>query len=305
MNQVNLSAFFEDEEDEKPGIKFFDMSQIALAAAFQEFQNTPIKIGMLRHIVLNSIRFNLKKFNDEYPITVLAFDNANNGYWRRDYGYYYKKTRAAARDENSTFDWEGYFTAINQIKEEFKENMPYYTIDIPRVEADDIIGVLTLRECLDRKIMIISSDGDYKQLHISDNVKQWAPQLKKMVKSKESIPEFLMTKLLKGDRKDTVAGVKCRSDYWFTRVEGERAPSISTKLIQSCLDDGPEKHLSEEELKRYNENKVMIDMTFIPDDIKQKITSEFDNFKVPGRSKIYPYFVKTGLVKLTKDINMF
>lgn len=301
---MDLSKFFDEEDQESvTGYMFFDMSQIALASAFQEFPNTKVDINLLRHIVLNSIKFNLNKFKNDYPNVVLCYDNANGGYWRRDYGYYYKKTRAAAREESS-FDWEGYFDAINQIKNEIAENMPYYTMDIERIEADDIIGTLVPR-LANNKILIISSDKDYVQLHIYKNVKQWAANSKKFVTSKISPEEFLMTKLLKGDRKDSVAGVKCRSDYWYTRIDGERAPGVSSSLIKKCLDSSPENHLTEAEFKRYKENQIMIDMKFIPDNIKQIINNKFDNFVVPGRNKIYQYFVSKQLTQLARTINNF
>lgn len=301
---MDLSDFL-GEERELPGAMAFDMSQIALAAAFQECPEGKINPLMLRHLILNSLKFNFKKFRDEYPEIILCFDNAEGGYWRRDYGYYYKKTRAADREESS-FDWDGYFSALATIKEEFKKNMPYYVIDIKRVEADDSIGVLAKEFFLQkRKFLVMSTDGDYGQLQIFDNVKQWGPAQKKFMVPKVTPSELLMTKLLKGDRKDTVAGVKCRSDYWLTRIEGERAPSVSSKLIQACLDDGPEKHLTEEEFKRFKENQIMIDMNYIPDDIRSKIIEAYTTYEVPGRSKIYPYFVKSGLVKMAKDINMF
>lgn len=304
---TSLVDLFDGEEETPPNVMFFDMSTIALAAALQEFPEQKIQVGMLRHIVLNSIKFNLKKFKADYPEVILCFDNAENGYWRRDYGYYYKKNRGEARKE-SAFDWQGYFDAINEIKKELALNMPYYTLDCARIEADDIIGVLTKLFTLQgRLVMIVASDGDYYQLHRFPGVKQWAPNLKKFVdKKKDGTPtEFLMTKVLKGDRKDNVAGIKCRSDYWYTRIDGERAPSISTKLIEACLDDGPEKHLTEDELKRYKENQIMIDMDYIPEDIQSQIITAYESFKVPGRNKIYPYFVSKKLTLLSRDLNQF
>lgn len=303
----DLSSMFDDEEETLPGIMFFDMSQISMATAFVEFQNSPVTTDLLRHLVLNSIKFNLKKFKEEYPIVVLCFDNADGEYWRRDYGYYYKKNRKKAREE-STFDWEGFFTGMKEVTKEISENMPYITLNIPRVEADDTIGVLTKRLSIKgHKILIVSSDGDYYQLHKYPGVKQWAPTLKKFVdKKKDGTPtEFLMTKLLKGDKKDGVACVKVRSDYILTKLDGERAPNITKKLIEGCLDDGPEKHLNESEMARYKENQIMIDMDFIPEEIQKRIIEEYDNFKVPGRNKIYPYFVSKKLVKLSRELNQF
>ena len=38
-------------------------------------------------------------------------------------------------------------------------------------------------------------------------------------------------------RWDDVASVKVRSDFWFTRVEGERTPSMKTSVVEAIAND--------------------------------------------------------------------
>ncbi|UNA02346.1 RNaseH [Serratia phage SP1] len=314
---MNLNDFMDPEDQVKEGYLLFDMSQIALAAALQNFEDKePVSTTMVRHIVLNSIKYNLKKFRAKYPNVILAFDNHEGGYWRRKYGWYYKKTRAEGREE-SQWDWEGYFTAMNKLVEEFPRFMPYYSLSIPGVEADDTIGVLTERLALQgHPIMIVSSDGDYTQLHKFKEVKQWSPMHKKLVHVKNGSARMdLFHKLLKGDRKDSVASVRVRNDFWARRIDGERTPAMKAKVIEDCAAadgyDQIESILKEAYpkdlnlIERFKENEIMIDMSKMPTDIKQSILDKFEQYNLAPRSRIYSYFVKCGLAKLMNNINEF
>lgn len=282
-----------------------DMSQISLAAALQVFEHSePIKLGMLRHVVLNTLKANVTRFkNQGYNEIVLGIDNAANGYWRRDLAYYYKKHRAEER-EKSLWDWEGYFENIRVIIDEFKKYMPYKVIDIDKVEADDIIAVVVKLSHLNGSdSLIVSSDSDFTQLH-KYNVKQWSPMQKKFVKPKHgSSYADLMYKLLKGDRKDTIAGINSVSDYWLVREEGQRAKSVPTKLILDCMDKNPEEVLNEDQYKRFVENRLLLDFDYIPESIVNQIKNEYA--KPTNNGSIYSYFVKSGLSKLLTEIEKF
>lgn len=312
---MNLNDFMDPEDQVRPGFQLFDMSQIALATALQNFdEGKPVTTSMVRHLVLTSVKYNIKKFRKDYPEVILAFDNHEGGYWRRKYGWYYKKTRAAGREE-SKWDWEGYFKAMKVIADEFQKYMPYYCINLNGIEADDSIGILTKKLSLDgRPCMIVSSDGDYTQLHKFKQVKQWSPMHKKIVKVKHGSASLdLMHKLLKGDRKDSVASVRVRNDFWANPIEGQRTPPMKAKVIEECADNRDQiKEILEAAypqdqnlFERFKENEIMIDMECIPDDIKSKVLDHFDNYKLPARGRIYSYFVKSGLSKLMNNINEF
>ena len=298
------------DEDYKEGICLIDFSQIALSTALVNFPDKEkINLSMVRHLILNSIKFNVKKAKTlGYTKIVLCIDNAKSGYWRRDFAYYYKKNRGKAREE-STWDWEGYFESSHKVIDELKAYMPYIVMDIDKYEADDHIAVLVKKFSLEgHKILIISSDGDFTQLHKYPNVKQWSPMHKKWVKIKSGSAEIdCITKILKGDKKDNVASVKVRSDFWFTKVEGERTPSMKTSIVEAIANDREQAKvlLTESEYNRYKENLVLIDFDYIPDNIASNIVNYYNSYKLPPRGKIYSYFVKAGLSKLTNSINEF
>ncbi|HCS4649793.1 TPA: RnaseH, partial [Escherichia coli] len=119
------------DEDYKEGICLIDFSQIALSTALVNFPDKEkINLSMIRHLILNSIKFNVKKAKTlGYTKIVLCIDNAKSGYWRRDFAYYYKKNRGKAREE-STWDWEGYFESSHKVIDELKAYMPYTVMDI-------------------------------------------------------------------------------------------------------------------------------------------------------------------------------
>lgn len=313
MNNSGFDFLLDDED--KEGVLLLDLSQLSLAAATQEIDgNTIITLPMLRHVVLNSIRYNVLQAKKEgYTKVVIGVDNKEGGYWRRLFAYYYKLNRGKDR-EKSSFDWDAYFTAFNALVKEFELNMPYLIINNNHTEADDVIGVLTKYLALKgHRVKIVSSDGDFTQLHKFPGVIQWSPMQKKLVKSKSGSPLLdLMTKIIKGDRKDGVASIKVRSDYWHTKLEGERSPSVKASFIEEVLDAYTEggveslnKLLTTQELERFKENQVLIDFDFIQEDIAQNILTAYNEQKPASRKKMYSYFVKSKLTGLLSKINDF
>lgn len=304
----NLNQFFDVEDREPDAAHLIDMSQLMIATISHTFKpEDPVSEGMIRHLILDTMRFNMTKFKAEYPMTILAFDSGNHGYWRRDIANYYKRNRKEKRDADVR-DWETIFSAINKITEEFKENMPYHIIKLDKIEADDIIAVLTKKFSLEgRRILINSGDGDYTQLHKYKNVKQWSPVQKEWKKCKHGSPyKDLMVKCVKGDAKDGVASIKCRSDFIISRIDGERAKPISSKFLQQVFDaEDPRTLMTEEEARRFDENKKLIDFDEIPGTISDQILSAWENSKPVARGKIYNYFVMNGLNKMLQKINEF
>lgn len=78
-------------------------------------------------------------------------------------------------------------------------------------------------------------------------------------------------------------------------------------FVEECLDAGEniKDLLTEEQYKRFLENRVLIDFDYIREDIVANILDCYNNYQLPGRGKIYSYFVKSGLSKLMKEINNF
>lgn len=312
-----MNAFLDSDQKQETsnGYAFLDISNLAMAAVFAQNQQlqyvpdgTPIPemersikqemtLPFVRFLILNTLAKNIKSFKAEYPNAVLCFDNSEGGYWRRRVAPYYKQNRKEDRKE-STFPFDDYFKHLNVVKQELKDYFPYIILDVPSAEADDCIAVCVKHLAM-RGVpsLIISADGDFKQLQIYDTVRQWSPTQKKDVKvSKYEAQLTKMTKILKGDRKDNVSPMRVRSNYWLTRVEGERAPSIKTSFLEECVNAGDKvlELLTEEEKERFIENRKLIDFDYIDQDLSKEIIKTLENHKPNHRSKIYPYLAKTG-----------
>ena len=159
-----------------------DMNQISLASMMMHLnmnKTTKPDEGMVRHMILNSLRMYRSKFCDEYGELVLCYDSKH--YWRRDYYPQYKAGRKKGREE-SNLDWDAIFTCLNEIKQELKDNFPYKHLEVYGAEADDIIAALCLELEFDNgKTLILSGDKDFIQLQKYTNVTQYSPITKKFV----------------------------------------------------------------------------------------------------------------------------
>ena len=278
-----------------------DFSGICLATILINKQNDE---RMIRHMTLNSLRMYNKKFKDNYGQMVLACDGANN--WRRGYFPQYKANRRKGRDE-STFDWNEAFRIMHKIKDELRENFPYKVIHLEGCEADDVIGTLVERT-QDfgnfEPVMIVSSDGDFKQLQRFDNVSQFSPMTKKYVE--ETHPrQNLKLKILQGDTGDGVPNVLSDDD---TLVEGRRQTPLSKKKKEAILQD-----LSEGELlyaaswyRNYCRNETLIDLTKTPQDLKNSIINNFEE-QDPwhNKGKVFPYLVANRMNRLIESAQEF
>ena len=302
---MSLEKFFANPDAEKlvEGTNLIDFSQIVISTIMHTYnEGDKIDTKLVRHVVLNTLRYNVLKNKQLYPNIVICVDNSKDGYWRRKLCYYYKKNRHDKREE-SEWDWEGIFEGMHTVIAELKETFPYIVIDNPHTEADDVIGVLAEYISLNHPetpILITSSDGDFTQLQIHPKVKQWSPMQKKWVKPKHGSPtRDLLYKIIKGDKKDAVAAYTSPSDYWITRLDGEKQKSIKTKFMAEVFEAKDFKSMFEgEELRRIKENEILLDLRRIPDSIKNPILHEYLHQVPAKRGGIYRYFVKHALVKL-------
>ena len=311
MSLAQLLGIGEIDNKKLTGVNLVDFSQLVISTMMATFKpDEKITIDFMRSLCLNTHRANVAKNKRLYPTIVVCVDNSKDGYWRRDVAYYYKKNRAEKREE-SEWDWETIFEGMALVVQELKDHMPYKVIDKTKTEADDAIGVLCkyiVENHPSCQILITSSDGDFTQLHKYKQVKQWSPMMKKWVTCKHGSPRNdLRFKIVKGDKKDNVASINSRSDYYYTQQEGERAKPISTKnLLDPVMkSDDPLSLLTEEQKTRYIENEILLDFDKIPDKISAPIIDQFENGEVAPRRKIYPYFVSKKLVKLIDSINDF
>lgn len=290
-----------------------DLSNVVITKV-QEYiahEKGDVDENTLRHITLSQILFFRKKFR-EYGQVVLAIDSKN--YWRKDVFKYFKQHRVKLR-KDSKMDWVEFHRIYNIIKDELKANFPYISVHIPRVEADDIIAVLTKRVYSHERVMIISADKDMIQLQKkcgNKNIKQYSPQTKKLLTEANSDYD-LFTHYIKGDSSDGIPNILSDDDTFI--CPDKRQTSIYKSFIEKMwsrvlkervLSSVSENLESDDELiQKFKRNIRLIDVDFIPNDIQESIVDEYIKAKDNIVNNIYKYLIKNRMKLLMKNVGEF
>lgn len=290
-------------------IIILDLNQVMLSNLFMQIGNSKtaeVDEGLVRHMILNSIRSYRTKFKEKYGELVIACDDWK--YWRKSVFPYYKANRKKNRDK-STLDWDTIFKSLNAIREELKEYFPYRVIQVEGAEADDIIATLVQEYGMNlgNRILIISGDKDFVQLQTYPAVDQFNPITKKWVKHND--PEaYLKEHIILGDNGDGVPNVLSADDCLAL---GNRQTTMSAKRIECLLrgdytDDCITRAISTEMLQRnLARNRQLIDLANIPEDISSQILEEYHNQANKPKKDLFNYFVKFRLKNLTEAIGDF
>lgn len=277
-----------------------DMNQVMLSNLLMQLgnhTNAQLEENMVRHMILNSLRSYRQKFCDEYGEMVIACDNTN--YWRKQAFPYYKANRKK-NQEASEIDWKSIFECMNKIRSELKEFFPYRVIDIESAEADDIISTLVRIHCFE-KILILSGDKDFIQLHTYGNVKQYDPTRKKWIAHQDP-DRYLEEHILKGDSSDGVPNV-LSSDNCF--VIGERQKPLTQKKIDALIETNLDGKIDHPLFKNFMRNKNLIDLKMVPKEIGAKVMESYESQTGKDRSKLMGYFIANRLKNLTEHISEF
>jgi len=279
-----------------------DLNQVLLAGLMAQISNQKGKLDehLIRHMILNIIRTHVKNFKGEYGDVVLCCDNRN--YWRKEYFPFYKAGRKKTR-EKSDLDWHMIFDMLAKFKQELRESFPYKVIDVEGAEADDIIGTLVPRHAPHEKILILSSDGDFLQLQqYGNNVKQYNPSQKKYVKSADPLLE-LKEKIIRGDKGDGIPNIYSPSDCF---VRDLRQKPITKGMLDKILNEElTHSNWTADAVAGFSRNKVLIDLTQIPTEIKEKIINTFEETVPAKRNKLLNYFIEHKLKNLMDVIEEF
>ena len=275
---------------------------VAINRGGQEVDDT-----LVRHLVLNNLRYYRSRFTEEYGELVICCDSKH--YWRRDYFPNYKANRKKDR-ASSGYDWDFIFTTLNSVRDEIKEHFPYKVLEVYGAEADDIIATLVKQVHDDPDTIIISSDKDFIQLH-GFHVKQYSPVSKKLINGTDPV-EYLREHIIRGDRSDGVPNVLSPDDTFV--AEKRQKPMRKTMLmtLTEAMEKWEPKDLFQLAkcnrdiwMHNWQRNETLIDLDKIPHDIRDKILREFKNAPTGDRSKLFNYFVEKKLNNLIQSIGDF
>lgn len=277
------------------------MNQVMLSNLLMQLgnhTNAQLEENMVRHMILNSLRSYRVKFGEEYGEIVIACDNTN--YWRKQKFPYYKANRKKSQ-EASELDWKQIFECMNKVRQELKNYFPYRILDIESAEADDIIATLCDLVEPSEKVLILSGDKDFIQLHTRPWVKQYDPTRKKWV-SHNNPGRYLEEHILKGDAGDGVPNI-LSPDNCF--VIGERQKPLTQKKIDAFIELGLDGKFDHPNFNNYHRNRTLIDLSLIPNEIKTKIIESYELQKNKSRDKLMNYFIANKLKNLMEYISDF
>lgn len=261
--------------------------------------NKNLSLDVVRHASLTSILYAKNKFASQYGDPVFACDDKNN--WRRTIFPYYKANRRIDRDASS-MDWNMLLGYLNELKAEFRENLPYKFLQVETAEADDVIAALVSANESEPK-MIYSSDGDFQQLLRYKNTALYSPRLKKLVKCPDP-HKYLMEHIMEGDSSDGVPNMLSPDNTFVEKIRQKR---LTTKFKTAHL---PELMIGRmpftgDQFKQFTRNRAMIDLQLIPDQIRNQSIELFNTTIPADRSKLFSYFFGHQMTKLMERLQEF
>ena len=255
-----------------------------------------IKLGMAFHITLNSIKKAWQDFGGTHVVFCLEGRS-----WRKDYYAPYKRNRSdarAAHNEKEQEEEKVFWEAFDTFKEFVTEKTNCTVMQHPRLEADDLIAGWIQSHPNDDHV-IISTDTDFVQL-IAPNVKQYNGVMEttithegifdakgkrvidKKTQEPKAIPDpqwLLFEKCMRGDTSDNVfsayPGVRekgTKNKVGLREAYGDRDSkgyAWNNLMLQRWSDHEGKEHRV---LDDYERNRVLIDLSAQPDEIKAIIT---------------------------------
>ena len=289
-----------------------DYNQTAISSLMVNLggrRDVEVNVPLVRHMIINALRSYRKKFGPEFGEMVIACDNRH--YWRRQYFPNYKANRKKSRAD-SGFDWNSIFEALHLIRAELAEHFPYAVIDVDGAEADDVIAVLAeYSQTMNtdglmpsaEPFLVLSGDHDFNQLQKWSNVKQYAPVQKKFIKLTETPEAVLMEHIIMGDKGDGVPNILSGDD---TFVNGDRQRPIRKDALALWKTQKPEDFINNDEMWRnFQRNRELVDLSRIPEEIKESIIDNYEMQKVGDRSGLLNYFIANRMTQLIELVDEF
>jgi 5'-3' exonuclease len=293
------------------------------------------------HLMLNSLRHISKKFGKDDSI-VLAIDGRKN--WRKEIYSEYKAHRQNERDKQAV-DFDIFFEKMNSFIKLLDTCFPFYVIHSERAEADDVIGVLSKEYSKQgKKVIVISSDKDMKQVLLYPGVEIYDPINQKFVKmSYKEVREWKLLHILIGDKSDNVSSVMKGLEYdkdfvkflkennifiyepeklekmqIFEKLKNDYIAQTGKDIYKktrfgekTALKFIRENHLDEylknEKFRaNFERNRKLMDFDYIPDDVRNEIL-ELDKNKVMNYNEdcIFKFIMKFNLQEQLRNISDF
>lgn len=294
-----------------------DYSQVSLAAilTFQrELKGTESEVkNLIRHVTLSTLKSYKKKYGGEYGELVICCDGRK--YWRKEAFAHYKASRKKNRDA-SDLDWKLIFDTLTEMREDIATHFPWRVIHVDRAEADDVIACMSkwlqtnqlkVEGLMEdpQKVLVLSSDKDFKQLQVYDNIKQWSPMQKKYVTAtKSELKAWMIEHIVKGDAGDGVPNILSPDDIFLQ--EGVRQKPISAKRLEEFVTLGFDACRNDDERRNWHRNSTLVAFEHIPEDVNESIVNTYLNNKPRGdKMAVMNYLIQHRCRLLLDELDDF
>ncbi len=221
-----------------------------------DYEMTEKDVPFFYHIFLKKMYGIFSVYKD----VVIAMEGKNSLGWRRSIFPDYKMNRAKRNDEKEYILLKTLFSKIEDLLNMFRCKV----ISVDNCEGDDVIYTLTKKYVeLGEEVLVISSDGDFKQLlNMFEGVQVYTPMFKKYM---EPNPNILMEKAIIGDPSDGIPGIE----------------RIGKKTLEKMLEDRSLwiKKMTPENERIYETLLKIIDLSKLPEELQQSILDKENNIE--------------------------
>lgn len=289
-----------------------DFNNVAMMKIFNNEVNITTEnpdYDMWKFLVFETIYDYIYKFKGISEV-ILAKDAPNT--WRKDCFSRYKEKRLEKKKDDN-IDWNAFYSVMNEFFIELSLFFPFKCIEVKKCEGDDLIGILSRK--IRNQVIILSSDGDFKQL-ITNDVKLYSLRRQEYLECENTV-DFVFKSALIGQTKDGIFSVIV-PENWPNDI---RKPGFGIKkaeklLKEDKLDDFLDKEIQYKKKnkdgieyigcviprERLDKNLNLIDFYRIPDIIQDEICDVYDKY-ILLEQRFYEYFEKNNWRKFLEDFN--
>lgn len=258
---------------EKQRTMLVDLTNLCWIQRFSDFKKNSSYDPDAWMLFFQNILGKLNKIRSDYDINnIILCDEGGNNWRKRVYSEY---------KANRSIETDLYFDDVNYTKEKLHEFIQDYTnqkfISVNQLEADDLIAVYSQTyKDRDELILIVSTDRDFHQLLVQENVRQFDP-----MKFEEKEHDFsdigfqLFLKCIRGDTGDNIGSAYPRvrekklREAWNEESQYEMMNIMNVNRKEDGL---PVKDI-------YERNRQLIDLTQQPESLREEAKEGFESLQ--------------------------
>lgn len=217
---------------------------------------------------------------------VVACDKKVDGeYWRNSLVYpHYKHMRTKKVDIIPKEIMQKNFSSF---QDDLKNYFPFKVISVDGAEGDDVIAVLSR----DPEYTDVIVSGDFDLYQLTDNINKFLFSISRGFFVDGGSPkEHLLKKILGGDSSDNIPNIESDLDAITNPLKRQKSFTKSkyeeySGTYLAIGEEGLLNYLKENARERFVENKRLMDLTQVPDEIQNKIKDCYSNYVLPSSSK--------------------